>query len=226
MVLKRKAPAIGRRRRGGMRKRMRFVRRIPRGLKPAIMAYKRKFYLESWQPNTTSISGYWRQYNQGLNNLPNNTEITALFDQYKVNAIKLQFIPRFDNFAGNNTTDTTLPGVTNQSGTYAHVCYDTRSTITPAGIYNSSTLNTFMEQGRVKTYNGNRPFTVYYRPVIVTQYGGVNTQMYVRSTWLPTNNPITLYGPHVFMQDYNFNGTFGNSYDIYVTFYMMCRNMK
>lgn len=209
------------------RKRARTSRNVPRRrlkLRTAMMSYKRKFFLQNWAPNTTTTAGFWRRYQSQLTDIPNSAELTALFDQYKINAIKLEFLPRFDNFSGNDTTDTAVPGITNQSGTNVHVSYDTYTTITPGGTYNSANCNTFLEQGRVKTYTGTKPITIFYKPTLV------DNGRYVKPRWLSTDFAVPAthvhYGPNVFMQDINFNGSFGQTFDVFLTMYVQVRNMK
>lgn len=228
MIYKRSRKNIYRSKRR-IRKRMtrktRVYRNIP--VRNSVMKYKRKFFLENWQPSTVATSNFWRRYNQSLSNIPNSGDLVNFFDFYKVCAIKLELIPRFNSFDGSNTTDTTAPGVTNQAGTFVHVCYDLRSITSPSGVYTSSTYNNFAEQGRIKTYAGNRKITIYYKPVITSLYAGNQTDQYTSVKWLPTSQTaLTLYGPQIFMQDPNFNGSFGNSYDIFVTQYVMLKGTR
>lgn len=159
--------------------------------------------------------------------MPNFGELASLFDQYRVYALKYTFRPRYDGFQGQDTTDTTLPGVTNQGKTYIHVVNDPKSTISPSGVYNSTTLNSFFEQGRVKSYNGNRPFSVYFKPSVADDADGVNIAKYVRAPWLNVGvTGIIHRGFHSFAQDINLTGVFGQSWDIFVTPYMMFKNMR
>lgn len=227
MVLgKRKRPMMTRRR---VRRKL-MPKRVPRAIAPAqtgIMRFKRKFYLSNFQPSTVAVGNFWVKLSYTLAQIQGFGDITALFDQYKINAFKLQLIPRFDSFSGENTTDTTLPGITNQSGTYVHVAYDPYSTTAPSGTYTSATLNTFMEQGRIKTYAGNRPINIYWKPTILGQYGNSYSDMYVPSRWLPTTQTgIAHWGPQIFYADNALNGTFGNSFDLYLTVYATVRNLK
>ena len=84
-------------------------------------------------PATTNTIDFYRYYTFTVNQIPNWSEYQALFDEYKVNWFKYTFRPRYDSFAGNDTTDTTLPGVTNQSTTYLHTLVDPKTYITPSG---------------------------------------------------------------------------------------------
>lgn len=197
------------------------VRAPPR---TAQLSYVRKFYGGNWQPNTATTTGFWQQYNLSLGSLPNVSEFVNLFDQYKINAIKLQFMPRYSNFDGANTTDTTLPGITNQNGNNLHVCYDIQSTTDRVGAYGPATLNAFMEQGRIKSYTGVKPVVIYYKPCIVTENVA---KKFKGPAWLPTlDTSVQHIGPQIFHQDSSMTGTFGQSYDIFITMYCQFKNTK
>lgn len=194
------------------------------------MYVTRKWYTGNWQPSTVSTNDFWRYFQISADQLPSIAEFTALFDAYKINAIKWEFRPRFDNFSGNDTTDTTPPGVTAQSGTRCHVIVDPKSTVTPSGLYTSTNLNAFMENGRVKTYEGNRPFRVYFKPQIANMVfasGGSVAGARKPSTWLQsTNITVPHYGFHMFVADNAMSGSFGNSFDVFITFYMAWKHLK
>lgn len=162
--------------------------------------------------------------------LPNGTEYTNLFDQYKLNAIKVTFRPRYDNFSGNDTVDTVLPGITNQQGTMLHIIKDPRDTTGPSGTYTSANFNTFCEKGGVRSYQGIKPVTVYFKPMINQTIEGQNINR-VPPKWINTNDytagtPVVYNGFHAFATDFNFNGSFGQGFDVFVTYYMTFKNMK
>lgn len=212
-------------RRGGAKRRR--TARIPRLVRSRMpmMMIKRKWWSFNWVPNTAATSSFWKSLDLTLSNVPNFAELTALFDFYKINAFRFELIPRYDSFAGNDNTDTTIPGVTNQAGTNAHVCYDTRQPPTITGTYTSATLNNFLEQGRVKTFVGNRRIVIYVKPGVARSVGG--TTVYGGPAWISTTqSAVNHIGPQVFLCDANFNGTFGNSYDIFVTAYIQLKGQK
>lgn len=219
--MKRRRPS-GRR----MRRTMKRRRIVRRRVRQARMAVKRTFYVENWQPNSAGTNGFWRYYQFTASQLPSMSEFVALFDQYKINAVKVTFRPRFDSFQGNNTTDTTLPGVTNQSGTNMHVIRDPYTTTFPTGTYTVANMNSFMEQGNVKSYTGNRPFSIYIRPTNNFTVDGANVER-KRSKYINTSNlAIPHFGFHAYAQDNNFSGTFGNSWDVFYTYYMTFKNLR
>lgn len=192
-----------------------------------LLSYRRKFWLESWSPTSVNVSGFWRRYNQSFTNLPNFAELSALFEHYRINKIKLTFMPAYDSFAGNDNSDTGLPGITFNTGTYVHILNDPQSTQDPLGVYGSTTLNRFMELGKVKTIVGIRPFSIYYTPAIVV--GSIASQ-FVSPRWLPMSaNNQTHFGPQVYMQLPNFSGAAGSTWmqtwDVYVTMYLQVKGM-
>lgn len=225
MTQKRKAGRQGWRRKkklAVMRRPTRYVYR-PQG----VCNIKRTFWLENWTLGTAATSNFWRYYAFQLSSLPSYTELTALWDRYRLNAIKVTFRPRFDGFGGENTTDTTLPGVTNQAGNYMHVINDPYSNVTPTGVYNSANLNSFLENGNVRSYRGLRPFSVYVKPAIDTYVGTSATAARRRAPFLQTTNFNMVHnGFHIFAQDVNLTGVSGQSFDVFVTYYMTLKGLK
>lgn len=202
---------------------------VPRMIRTRIptMRYSRTYWLQNWVPSSVATSDFWRYYVFNMDQLPNVGELRSLFDQYKVCALKYTFRPRFDGFMGNDTVDTTLPGITNQGMTMLHICNDPASTITPSGTYSSTTLNNFFEQGRVYTRKGNVPVTVYFRPRVPDDADGVNISQYVKAPWLNTSTTsINHRGFHIFAQDINLTGAHGQSWDVYVTPYILLKNIR
>lgn len=221
MAYKRKAPA----KRPFVRrpyKKRRMVKRMT-----SAMNIKRSFYLETWSPNTATTGGFWRYLGLTFTTVPNYTELQTLFDQYKINGIKYTFRPRYDSFAGNDTVDTTLPGVTNQGGCNVHVINDPYSVIVPGGTYTSGTLNNFLEQGSARTYQGIKPFSVYFKPSVSTTISSDASARRIRAPWLLTSSAgLNHAGFHVFAQDPNLTGNFGQAFDIFVTVYMSFKGAR
>lgn len=223
MAMKRKAPTGYRRKIAA--KRRRYARKIPRNIRYPLLKLQRTTYLENWVPNTTTVTGFWKLYTFTLNNLNNASEYINLFDQYRICALKYTFVPRYDSFDGADTTDTTLPGVTNQGATRLHIVNDPFTTRSPSGLYTQANLNSFFEEGRVKTYSGNRNVNVYFKTAVNNSVdSGANR---TRSMWLNVSQSgVPHYGFHVFAQDVNMTGVFGQSWDVFVTSYIMFKNMR
>jgi hypothetical protein len=225
---KRKAPRQIARPRKMMR---RAARRIPRSVSMPAVTVQRTWWSGNWTPSTTTTADFWRFITVNLGACPNVTEYTALFDSYKVQSVTFILRPRYDGFNGENTTDTTLPGVTNQGATRVHVLIDPKSIVSPTGTYTSATLNTFLEQGsKVRTYSGSRAVTIPIRyPVFIDDINGTAASMYksTKTTWFSTaNTGITVRGAHVFLQDINLTGVFGQSFDIFTTMTVSFKGMR
>lgn len=182
----------------------------------------RTFWHFNWAPNTATTGGFWQYQQINLGNVPNVSEYVSVFDTYRVNSIKYTFRPRYDSFAGNDTTDTTLPGVTNQGGSDVHVIVDPKSTTNPSGTYTTANLNAFLENGKVRTYSGNKPFSFLIKyPCVLDDINGVAATNLRKAPFLSTKNTtINHRGAHVFISDVNLTGNFGNSWDVFVTLNM------
>lgn len=192
-----------------------------------IVKIKRTTYGGNWTQSTVSTSGFWRYLTYSLQDMNNYTEVTNLFDEYKITGIMVKFVPRYDSFAGNNTTDVVQPNVTNQTGNYITTYIDTSSSLTPSGTFTSSTYNTFIENcnGASKMRQGLKPFTIFFRPKIPNDVGGTSTS-HQSPKWLSTASPSIVHsGAHVFMHDVNFVGSSGQSYDMFVTHYVQARGL-
>jgi len=180
-----------------------------------------------WQPSTTTTADFWKYYTISASDMTSFPEVTAMFDQFKINSYTFTFRPRFDNFAGNDTTDTTLPGVTNLGQTHLHIVNDPTSTVVPSGTYTRGVFNIFMEQGTVRSYNGNRTVSVTVKPYI--QNTITSGSQWIKAPWLQTNasgSVVPHYGFHVFATTTNFTPDFGQSWDVFVKINMSARGLR
>lgn len=227
MVFKRRAPRAARRPALGVAKRRRVWRkpRIPRTIVPAKLQCKRTFYNGAWQFGTAQTSDYWRYFSYTLGQLPTVTEFTSLFDEYKINAIKVTFRPSYDSVP----SDAPALNVNTGPQAYAHIFIDPAQTALPAGVYNSATLNSFLENDKIRTVTANRPFSVYFRPMIrdAVQGTGANAELR-RSKYIRSNETGAVYsGFNMFLQQNNFSTSNSRiSLDMFVTYYMTFKNMR
>lgn len=193
----------------------------------AIVSIKRRWYGGNWVPNTTTTNDFFRNINVTLSGVPSNAEFVNLFDFYRISGFKVELVPRYDSFAGNDTTDTTLPGITNQAGNMVHYAIDPYNFDTPAGTYVTATLNPFLEKNNVKTLSGNRKMSFYVsRPGVSMTVGG-STGGRTRGPWISTGSTtVPHYGVQIFLQDVNLTGTFGQAYDIFYTAYCQFKGIN
>lgn len=213
------------RKRKTRRSRKMTMTRVPR---QGSMNVVRTFWYENWTPSTVTTANFWKYYAFRFSDIPQYTEYSAIFDQYRINAVKVTFRPRYDNFAGNDTTDTTLPGVTNQGLTTAHIINDPYSQLVPSGVYSSANLNIFLENGRVRSYTGVKPFSVYLKPTIYETVSATNTARIKRAPFLMCQDGFNAAhrGFHIFLQDINLTGVFGQSFDVFYTYYLTLKGMR
>lgn len=230
MVIRRRSGRSRQTRRA--RKRMRRGAMTPRvsgSLRYAMpqVSLKRTFWAEYWPFGTASVDNFWRYYTPAISTLPNLAEYQALFDQYKVNGVKLTLRPRWTGFDG---ADGTTSGTTNKPLQNVHYIIDPLSQITRSGTYSSATFNSFCEHGNVKTVTGNRTISIYFKPKHNEDAGtGITNAKLVGPSWLSLASATTVVnqGVHIFLQDPNFaNAGAGWGYDVFFTFYMQLRGMK
>lgn len=199
----------------------RFTRtRVPVGQVNVI----RTFWKEVWAPSATTTNDFWRYYSPSLSQLPSVAEFAAVFDQYKINAIKITLRPKFDNYAGNDNT----VAATSRSLTQVHTLIDSFSNVTPTGLYNSTTCNTFLENGKVKSLPGTSPVEIYFKPRIAATNQGIADSERTSPKWLSLANAqaVLQNGVHVFMQDVNFANNMTQSFDVFYTYYMQFRGLR
>lgn len=208
------------------RKKARILRRPTWKRQVGVVNVKRTFNYGYWQPSTTATTDFWKYFTFRFYELPTYTEFTNVFDRYKLNGIKVTFRPRFNGFTGDNTTDTTLPGVTNQAGANLHIINDPYSITAPSGTYTRTNMNLFLEQGNVRSYNGNKVINVFFKPTTYETVDGVATGRLKRPGWISSAANPLFYGFHAFAQDFNMTGSFGQSWDIFVTFYMQFTGLR
>lgn len=210
------------------KRRMRLPYRLRRRMLQPQVRVQRTFWLSNWTPSTATTNDFWRYYSFNLTLMPDYTQFATIFDTYKLHSFTLILRPRYDSFAGNDTTDTTLPGITNQGGNSVHVIIDPSSTVSPSGAYTTSTLNSFLEHGRVRSYQGNRPIYIKCKyPCYIDDVNNTPGSDYKRSNWFNTNaNGVSLRGIHAFVQDVNMTGNFGQSYDVFMQCDISFKGMK
>lgn len=201
------------RRRTGGRKRMR------NGV--SVVKVMRTTYGGPWVFGTATTNDFWRYNTVTMNAFNNFAEYAAVFDEYKLCAVKQTWRPRYDSVNAPGAVGTVA-----QPQAYAHLIIDPESTITPSGVYTNASLNTFLENGKVRTKTLNRPFSVYWKPKTTSPMTVGSKKIY--SPWLPTTTTTQIFsGYHMYLQQNNFDSTNTNIVlDSYITFYLMFRGQK
>lgn len=238
MAVKRRRPSGRRTRRPYKRARRSYKRRgmkYRRGRgRIAMLSVKRTCWVGSFTPSTAATTNFWTYQkptlgsafadNSGaLTGLSNLAEYTPLFDQYKINGIRLHFKPRFMNYNLDQLNPTI--GVSLKDMPYVSVIMDPKSNVLPTGAYTAATINTFLEQGNVKTRRADKPFSVYLKPMVVEQFGG-GANRYIRFPWTDSSNTtVPQLGYHLFFHNQNFATAF-NTYDVFATYFLQWKGMK
>lgn len=210
--------------RGRKRTSKRMATRVPRSMpRTNSTMIQRTTFIETWSFNSVSIGGFWRYYTVAMSQMNNWAEFKPVFDQYKINALKFTFRPRYDSYEGANPVSPGLPLA------YAHVIKDPASTNIPSGTYSLATVNSFLENGNVKTYPLNKSFSVYYRPKVNVQIFGGGTASSVKSSCFikSTDDLVDHRGFHIFLQNNNLTGTNSSvQLDVFCTFYISLKDLR
>ena len=183
--------------------------------------FKRKFVVANI---TASTSGAGVQTNArgaltfALSSLPSASEFTALFDQYKITGVKLDFIPFGDTvnvpITGSGTTSLMSPG----GPLILAADYDDDST--PAAASN------LLEYQACKVIPVPRRHRMYIKPKFATEiYNGVTTGYGARSGWLDcANSGVTHYGVKYWMNAPSALSS-SYSYQVWATMYFACKGV-
>lgn len=186
------------------RKRTTFNRRGQR--KFLYTRYSAAFGTLSILPGASSLAAY--QFS--LNDVPNYTEFTSLYDMYKINAVKVSFIPQQD-------ANVSLSPVNNAIA---------NARFFSAIDYNDATAPTTVDELReyksAKWTTILRTHTRYiHKPKILDGSG------YSISPWMATTSPSTnYYGLKVAVEDTQATITTGFIYKIECKFYMSFKQVK
>lgn len=223
-----------RKRSGRFGKRARFSRRGTPYLR-----VRRTCYLGQFTPNTVSTNGFWQyrtvsltkgfidQSGASMGGLSNLSEYVAMFDLYKLKACKVTLRPNYVNMT---TEQIRYAGASVAAIPYVTTMIDPSDNVTPSGAYSAGTLNTFLEQGRVRTRRADRSIIVYFKPKIIEQYGA-GADRYVWPQWTRLDNAagqdMPHRGYHMFFHNQNMDPfSVPINYDVHVTYYLQFKGAK
>jgi len=146
-----------------------------------------------------------------LDSLPAYTEITNLFQQYKIKGLKFRLSPRFDNMdLSTNLSGLSLPRF--------YIAKDRDGTV------DSATENDMMQQ-RVMLRKGNRDIQFYcaYPKFKTTVSGGYIPQ----NKWLTSVDPDVEHCSYAIGAYTPLNSAPDNiNYDVWITAYIHCKGLK
>jgi len=202
--------ATGRRRTFRRRAWRRFTRTYKRaGRRPRVHSFKRVAMLTPLQigegvavPQTYSFK---------LSDLSNYSEFTNLFDQYRINAVKLQLVP---TFSGNDIDYQTIMG-------------SIHSAIDHNDITNPTSVGQLMEYDTYKRSKQSRGHKRYFKVNLLSNLSGDAGNVTTWKKWIDTASPNAPYYGIKLMLD-PLNSTDNDKYatfEVYATFYFQCKSV-
>lgn len=221
MAMKRKATRTPRRR-FVKRRRMMGARRTKRGTSTVLV--KRTNFGGTWTFGSAATNDFWRYLDYDMTAFNNFAEFANIFDEYKVNAMKITFRPSYDSIVA-----PVAAGSLVQPQAYMHYVVDPGSSTIPTGTYSTATVNTFLEQSNVRTKTLRAPISIYFKPKVLSQNLGSGTGAVVeRPQWTRTTETGTRHrGVHVLLQQNSMStGNTNIKLDVFITYYVQFRNLK
>lgn len=171
--------------------------------------FKRTF--QSTSINNLSAGASAGVYCPQLTNLPNATEFTTLFDEYRINKVVVKFIPNFTGSDMNpNATFNSMPNI------YSIIDYDDQST--PAN------LDELLQYPSMKLTRGNSIHTRVFTPKVSLDVNGTGGVAAKAKQWLDCAVSTV---PHNGMKYWlDAAGVSTGSYRVFVTMYFSCRGVR
>lgn len=169
-----------------MRRKRNFRRRtFKRSIRPVIYNFKRTVELENMEVPSGS-AGFIKIYAFYLGQVPNVSEFTNLFDQYRIMAVKITFYPPFNSSFKTSSTST-------------EPCGEFYTVIDPDGSGTVPDINGLDQYQTLRRTYFNRPHSRYLKPKSYqygVQDGTSSFGGYIslpRSTWLDVGNVSCRY---------------------------------
>lgn len=190
------------------------IRRTIRG-RSGIHSFTRSYQLTDLTVNSLTQTAGGLSFK--LSNLPEYTEFTFLFDQYRIMAAKVEFVPVF---TGNDTNPLTsvlyMPNV--------HSVIDYTESNTPG------TLSELMQYSNYKRTRGNSIHKRYLKPAIAaSNYETLAASSYTPKwgQWVTTESgdaATPFFGLKYWID--STNSTTAVTYKVYVKLYFQCKSVK
>lgn len=205
-----------------VRRRMEPKAKLYRGI-PSInrgVSFVRTYQAPSWAFDVTTTGGFYRRYLFNMSQIGN--DYAQLFDEYKLNLVKISFFPRY---ADVSPTTTTAAPTANQM--YITLAADNRSdpSFIPTGTYSQATYNTMLEVSgtKRKIEKFNKPVSMFVKP----QFFDTAMGRMMPANWKSFNSASATqhYSVWAMMHDYAFTGLNSTVFgcDVEFTFYFQCR---
>lgn len=183
--------------------------RLPRGMNTGLHHFKRTF--QGADINASASGNVLKALTFNFNQMPNPTEFTTLFDQYKINAIKWMAVP---NFTGSDLN----PSSTTQSIPNMWSVIDHDDAIDPAN------LNEMLQYPGVKMTRGQQIHSRYFKPSVLADIAGIVATNVKYQQWLNLANiTIPHYGVKYYVDQTQANV---GSWRTYITLYFSCKGVR
>lgn len=141
-------------------------------IRQPVQYFKRTVWLPNWL-STTAGADAFASLKFNLSQLPNHSEFTALYDQYKINMVKAEIIPQFDNA---NVGSSTSTNVITQN--YSVIDYD--------DITVPTTMDTLMQYQNLK----RTPSTRIIKRIIKPRFASELFNTGIATAYRPTSGFI------------------------------------
>lgn len=158
----------------------------------------------------SNISDTFGAYDFSLNDVPNSAEFTDLFDMYKINCVKITFLPQ-------QTQSVSIGAVNNPDASarfYSAIDYNDSSipsAITDIQEYQTCKVTPILKQHK----------RIIYKPKIAL------SNIVTMSPWLATSTPsVNYHGLKIAVEAMSSSTTTSMTYSIECKYYMSFKNVK
>lgn len=214
---------VSRRRPRRVKRVRRLRKRAPRTANRQMHMFKRTTRLTDVTASISSsgvLNNVATAYQFNMNQLPNVSEFTTLFDQYKITGAKISFVP-----GGSVSNITPLSG---QS--LAHSFGRVLSAIDYDDINAPADENTMLQYGSLKITNPNATHTRWIKPkVLAAIYQSLTATSYEsrNAPWIDVGNPAAPhYGLKLWINAPVSPVAASITYNVYLTLYFACKNVR
>lgn len=161
-----------------------------------------------------------------LDKVPGYTELTAVYDQYRIKYVRVIMTPRTQNI----TINTGVAGIQQNLKLLHAIDYDSSASVTPTELRQYGTCKE-INYGNLRDRNLNVLFT----PTSLTRgYESASSDFFSPKAWqwIDCNDSSTVhYGMHLILTQYGNSLAFastqvGSGYDISIVYYLEFRNTR
>lgn len=187
--------------------------RRPVAVKQPVHYFKRTQYNSGWTANLTTADQFANYYGS-LSQVPNISDFTGLYDQYKILAMKVTLIPR-----GNQSDIGTASASVAQSvGVFSVIDYDDNTNLT--------SISQACQYQNMKMTRSHQVHTRYFKPRIMTSVlSNVSTANSVNTRgWIDINDTqVNHYGIKYALQ---ISPNSSQSFDLKVDYYLAFKSVR